>query len=104
MWALPFFRWQRIIPRTHMKHQTRRRLVAIRAVVCPHSHSSLFRDFSAEVVRHIGPRVVFHLHSTGYRHYQDVLQVPGIAGLQMTIEANGPSLGELTPVSWSDPA
>jgi hypothetical protein len=49
-------------------------------------------------VRHLGAYVLFHLHSTGFQHYRHVLQIPGLAGVQMTIEANGPSLSQLAPV------
>jgi hypothetical protein len=42
--------------------------------------------------------VLFHLHSTGCRHWRDVLDVPGLAGVEITIEANGPSLPELLPM------
>jgi hypothetical protein len=65
-------------------------------------HPAIYRDtfmkLSAQAVRHLGPHVLFHLHSTGYKHYEQVLQVPGLGGLQMTIEANGPPLAELVPV------
>jgi hypothetical protein len=63
---------------------------------------TVYRDFfmplSAEVVRHLGAYVVFHLHSTGLRHYRHVLDIPGLGGLQITIEANGPALIDLLPV------
>ena len=42
--------------------------------------------------------MIFHLHSTGFQHYRYVLDILGLGGLQMTIEANGPPLGELVPV------
>jgi hypothetical protein len=49
-------------------------------------------------VRHLGPCVVFHMHSTGLQHFRQVLRIPGLAGLQMTIEANSPPLPDLLPV------
>ena len=58
----------------------------------PAHYRDLFMQHNADIVRHLGPHVLFHLHSTGYRHYKDVLQVPGLAGLQFVVEANGPSL------------
>jgi hypothetical protein len=65
-------------------------------------HPRLYRDhfvqYNAEVVRHLGACVVFHLHSTGFRHYRHVLEIPGLAGVQMVIEANGPPLLDLLPV------
>jgi hypothetical protein len=42
--------------------------------------------------------VLFHLHSTGYKHYQDVLSVPSIAGLEIYMEQGGPTLLDLLPV------
>jgi hypothetical protein len=64
----------------------------------PHLYRDIFRKYNAEVVRHLGAHVLFHLHSTGFQHYRDVLSIPGIAGLELTVEANGPSLLELVPV------
>jgi hypothetical protein len=76
--------------------------IAIQEDVLGLCHPAIYRDtfmkLSAQVVHHLGPHVLFHLHSTGYKHYEQVLQVPGLAGLQMTIEANGPPLAELVPV------
>jgi hypothetical protein len=54
--------------------------------------------FSADTVRRLGPCVVFHLHSTGCKHFEQVLDVPGLGGLQITIEANGPPLVGLLPM------
>ena len=56
-----------------------------------------FQQLTAELVRHLGDCVLFHLHSTGYRHYRHVLDVPGIAGLELTVESNGPPLAALLP-------
>ncbi len=65
-------------------------------------HPNVYRDsfahYTAEAVRHLGPCVVFHLHSTGFQHLRHVLRTPGLGGVQMTIEANGPSLADLLPV------
>ncbi len=61
-------------------------------------YGEVFRKYNAEIVSHLGQYVLFHLHSTGYQHYREVLQIPGIAGLELTIEANGPPLRELVPV------
>jgi hypothetical protein len=63
----------------------------------PALYRDVFRKYNAEIVEKFGHHVFFHLHSTGYQHYQDVLEIENIAGLQMTIEANGPSLREMTP-------
>ena len=57
-----------------------------------------FLQYNADVVEHLGPCVHFHLHSTGYRHWRDVLAIPGLAGLQLTVEANGPDLRALLPM------
>ncbi len=64
----------------------------------PNHYRDLFMKYTAEAVRHLGSCVVFHLHSTGFQHFRHVLRIPGLAGLQMTIEANGPPLADLLPV------
>lgn len=64
----------------------------------PAVYRDLFWEGTAQIVRHLGGCVLFHLHSTGYQHYREVLRVQGIAGLQMVIEANGPPLRQLVPV------
>ena len=63
----------------------------------PDLYRDLFMNHTAEAVRRLGPCVVFHMHSTGFQHFRHVLRLPGLAGLQMTIEANGPSLADLLP-------
>jgi len=64
----------------------------------PAMYRDIFMEGNAEVVKHLGPHVLFHLHSTGYKHYQDVLSVPGIAGLEIYMEQGGPTLLDLLPV------
>ncbi len=64
----------------------------------PNLYRDLFMNYTADAVRHLGACVVFHLHSTGFHHFRHVLRIPGLAGLQMTIEANGPPLADLLPV------
>jgi hypothetical protein len=64
----------------------------------PFLYRDIFMQFNAAIVKHMGPYVFFHLHSTGYKHYTHVLNIPGIAGLQMTMETVGPSLLDLVPV------
>lgn len=61
----------------------------------PAVYRDIFQKYNTQIVEHLGPYVLFHLHSTGMRHYRDVLAIPGIAGLQLTIEANGPPLPDL---------
>lgn len=58
----------------------------------PSAYRDLFEGFSADIVRRMGEYVLFHLHSTGYRHWRHVLEVPGMAGLELTVETNGPAL------------
>ncbi len=76
--------------------------IALQEDVMGLCHPSLYRDifmpYNAELVRHLGAHVVFHLHSTGCRHYPHVLRVPGLAGVEITIEANGPSLLDMLPM------
>jgi len=63
----------------------------------PAIYRDLFMPLSAQIVAHLGKYVLFHLHSTGYRHYRHVLEAPGIAGLEITVEANGPRLADMVP-------
>ncbi len=64
----------------------------------PQIYADVFMKYNADIVRHLGDYVLFHLHSTGYQHYRHVLEIPGLAGLQMTIETNGPELFDLQDV------
>ena len=64
----------------------------------PAIYRDIFLKYNADIVRHLGAHVLFHLHSTGCRHYRQVLQIPGLAGLEITVEANGPPLSELLSV------
>ncbi|MBN1294011.1 MAG: hypothetical protein JXB48_19400 [Candidatus Latescibacteria bacterium] len=63
----------------------------------PDVYRDVFMKYNADIVNHLGLYVLFHLHSTGYGHYRDVLEIPGLAGLEMTIEENGPPLHEMVP-------
>jgi len=63
----------------------------------PAMYRDIFMECNAETVKHLGPYVLFHLHSTGYRHYRDVLSIPGIAGLEIYVEQGGPTLFDLLP-------
>ena len=64
----------------------------------PVMYRDIFMQYNTAVVKHLGPYVLFHLHTTGYRHYAHVLNIPGIAGLEMTLETIGPTLQDLVPV------
>jgi hypothetical protein len=64
----------------------------------PVMYRDIFMEHNAAVVKHLGPYVLFHLHTTGYKHYKDVLDIPGIAGLQFATETIGPTLLDLVPV------
>ena len=64
----------------------------------PATYRDIFMELNAEVVRRLGAHVLFHLHATGYKHYQDVLNVPGLAGLQIVMETGGPTLLDMLPV------
>ncbi len=63
----------------------------------PRVYRDVFLEHNAAIVQHLGRYVLFHLHSTGYRHYRDVLEIPGLAGLEITVETNGPRLAEMLP-------
>lgn len=64
----------------------------------PNMYRDLFMQNNAELVRHLGKHVIFHLHSTGFQHYRHVLNIPGIAGLEMVLESIGPTAVDLVPV------
>jgi hypothetical protein len=64
----------------------------------PDLFGELFFDHEARLVEHLGPYTFFHVHSTGYAHYRHLLEIRGLAGIQLTVEANGPSLRTLKPV------
>ena len=64
----------------------------------PAIYREVFAKYNAQAVEHLGQHVLFHLHSTGLAHWRDVLAIPGLAGLQLTVEANGPPLAKLVPV------
>jgi len=64
----------------------------------PEVYRDHFMRPDARIVERLGPCTLFHVHSTGYQHYRHLLQIPGLGGLELTVEANGPSLLELAPV------
>jgi len=64
----------------------------------PKIYRDIFMKYNAEIVNSLGQYVLFHLHSTGYKHYKEVLQIPCIAGIHIAIEKSGPRLREIVPV------
>ncbi len=64
----------------------------------PNMYRDIFMQNNVEVVRHLGKCVMFHLHTTGYQHYRQVLSIPGLAGLEMALESIGPTALDLVPV------
>jgi hypothetical protein len=64
----------------------------------PSVYRDIFIPSNAAIVQHLGPHVFFHLHTTGCKHYTHALDIPGIAGLEMTLETIGPTLRDLVPV------
>ena len=64
----------------------------------PKVFADLFLPHEVRLVEHLGPYTFFHVHSTGFAHYVHLLEIPGLAGIQLTVEANGPSLRSLVPV------
>ena len=64
----------------------------------PAMYREVFTEGNGAVVKHLGPYVLFHLHSPGCKHYRDVLSVPGIAGLEIYMEQGGPTLIDMLPV------
>jgi hypothetical protein len=63
----------------------------------PAMYRDIFMPCDAEVVRRLGKNVLFHLHSTGCKHYKHVLGIPGVAGLEVAMESIGPSMLDLVP-------
>lgn len=61
-------------------------------------YREMFQEHNAEVVRHLGDSVFFHMHSAGFQHYREVLAIPGLAGIQMTMDPNGPAPADMLPV------
>jgi hypothetical protein len=64
----------------------------------PSVYRDIFMPFNAAIVKHLGLHVLFHLHSTGCKHYTHVMKIPGLAGLEITLETIGPTLQDLVPV------
>jgi hypothetical protein len=64
----------------------------------PFVYRDIFMPLNTEIVKHLGAYVLFHFHSTGYKHYSHVMNIPGIAGVEMTLETIGPTLQDLVPV------
>jgi len=64
----------------------------------PAIYRDIFKPLNAAIVRQLGSHVLFHLHSTGCKHYSEVMDTPGLAGLELTLETIGPTLRDLAPV------
>lgn len=64
----------------------------------PDVYRAHFLEVDACIVERLEGCILFHLHTSGYRHYRDILGIRGLAGMQITIEATGPSLRDLAPV------
>lgn len=64
----------------------------------PRVYRELFREHDQRMVAALGPGVFFHLHSTGMAHWPDVLEIDGLAGLELSVERIGPPLADLTPM------
>jgi hypothetical protein len=64
----------------------------------PNVYRDIFMRNNAELIRRMGAHVMFHLHSTGYQHYKHILNIPGIAGIEMVLESIGPTAVDLVPV------
>jgi hypothetical protein len=63
----------------------------------PSVYRDIFMQYNAAIVKHLGPHVLFHFHSTGFQHYKHVMDIPGIAGVEMTLETIGPTLRDMVP-------
>lgn len=64
----------------------------------PEVYRDVFREHNAAVVQHLGDCVLFHMHSAGYQHLREVLAIPGLAGVQITMDPTGPAAADMLPV------
>ena len=64
----------------------------------PSIYRDIFMPLNAAIVKHLGANVLFHFHSTGFQHYKHVMSIPGLAGVELTLETIGPTLQDLVPV------
>ena len=64
----------------------------------PAVYRELFWPGNCEAVERFGDCIFFHVHSTGIDHVPDVLAIPGLAGMELTVEFNGPPILDLVPV------
>ena len=64
----------------------------------PAVYREIFMPLNEAIVKHLGSSVFFHFHSTGHQHFTHVINLPGIAGLQMSMESIGPTLLDMVPV------
>jgi len=67
-------------------------------MVSPAVYRDIFMPLNAAIVKQLGSHVLFHFHSTGFKHYADVMEIPGLAGVEMSMETIGPGLLEMVPV------
>lgn len=70
----------------------------VMGMCAPDMYHDIFMQNNAATVNHLGKYVLFHLHTTGYKHYKHVLSIPGVAGLEMVLESIGPTALDLVPV------
>jgi hypothetical protein len=66
-------------------------------LVSPALFGDLFLQHEIRLVEHLGPCTFFHTHSTGCAYYRHLLDIPGLGGVEIRIEGNGPSLYSLLP-------
>lgn len=64
----------------------------------PAVYREVFWPGNCQVVERFGDHILFHVHSTGFDHWRHVLDIPGLAGMELTVESNGPPLADLVPV------
>ncbi len=58
----------------------------------PDTYGEIFMRYNQQLVSHFGGSILFHLHSSGYRHYRKVLEIDGLGGIELTVELKGPGL------------
>ena len=67
-------------------------------ICSPSVYRDVFMELNADIVKRFGSCIFFHFHSTGFQFWRDVMAIPGLAGIELTIEENGPRLIGLAPV------
>jgi len=64
----------------------------------PAVYREVFWPGNCQVGEHFGDHLFVHVHSPGVDPWRDVLEIPGLAGMELTMEFNGPPILDTGPV------